>query len=698
MTAHHNDWDTSGQRRKAAVASPFEVLELDTHSSSKADPSEFTTSFASRSSSPTTSILEIPAAPIPPAPSVVVATSTDIISHVDAPPVTTIADSSAPSIFVYPLLAKTPRYNEAYRCWRFTSLSTMYPPTTSESSTGDSSFESSAGPSRKRCRSCTATVTSSIYALRALVLSCVDLLPPHRDVKDRVDACIGMEVDVRVDVEDGVKSCDRGTMKVIVDVVAKIYIPDGMLMPDVVERLEQVEEVVQDIYRHVMEIPLQRIMTITRSEMTLKAIKELINQRVAEALAASEANRAAELAVESQSQNGDDDDNGNVGGNENGNGEGNGDGNSGGNRNRNGGCNGNRKPIRNDRGVMHVAGECTYHEFVKYQPLNLKGTEGVVGLTRWVKKMETIFHIINCPERFQELTMMCTNMVLEEEDRVEKFIKGLPDNTQGNKDNHVQQPPYKRLNIGGQGVARAYTVGSNEKKGYAGPLPYCNKCKLHHEGPCTVKCGKCNKVGHMTRDCMKDVATTTTQRAPVINQRVPTCFEYGRQGHYRNECPKLKNQTRGNKAGKKTDEVRGKAYVSSTFNALLDVTPSTLDVSYAVELADGRISETHTVLRGCTLGLLSHPFNIDLMLVELGSFDVIIGMDWLANHHVVIVCDEKIVRIPYGDEVLIVQVMKKGTKDKSEEKRLEDVPIMRDFLEVFLEDLPGLPSTRQVEF
>ncbi|GJV51893.1 putative reverse transcriptase domain-containing protein [Tanacetum coccineum] len=90
------------------------------------------------------------------------------------------------------------------------------------------------------------------------------------------------------------------------------------------------------------------------------------------------------------------------------------------------------------------------------------------------------------------------------------------------------------------------------------------------------------------------------------------------------------------------------------------------------------------------------------MSVELGSFDVIIGMDWLANHHAVIVCDEKIVRIPYGDEVLIVQgdrsVTKKETEDKSEEKRLEDVPTVRDFPEVFLEDLPELPPTRQVEF
>ncbi|GKF89386.1 reverse transcriptase domain-containing protein [Tanacetum coccineum] len=102
------------------------------------------------------------------------------------------------------------------------------------------------------------------------------------------------------------------------------------------------------------------------------------------------------------------------------------------------------------------------------------------------------------------------------------------------------------------------------------------------------------------------------------------------------------------------DSGADRSFVSSTFSALLDVIPSTLDVSYAVELVDGTVAETNTVLRGCTLGLLGHPFNIDRIPVELGSFDVIIGMDWLANHHAVIVYDEKIVWIPYGDEVLIV--------------------------------------------
>ncbi|GJT35608.1 putative reverse transcriptase domain-containing protein [Tanacetum coccineum] len=205
---------------------------------------------------------------------------------------------------------------------------------------------------------------------------------------------------------------------------------------------------------------------------------------------------------------------------------------------------------------------------------------------------------------------------------------------------------------------------------------------------------KRDKTGHGMEKCVK---TKPNQ----MNQRVPTCFECGRQGYYMNECPKLKNQNCGNKAGKKTEEARGKAYVLGGGEANPDSNVVT-DVSYDVKLADGRIFETNTVLRGCTLGLLGHPFNIDLMPVELSSFDVIIGMDWLANHHAIIVCDEKIVRIPYGDKVLIVQgdSSNKGNnyEDKSEEKRLEDVPIVRDFPEIFPEDLPGLLPMRQVEF
>ncbi|GJY09651.1 hypothetical protein Tco_0377836 [Tanacetum coccineum] len=340
----------------------------------------------------------------------------------------------------------------------------MYPPTTSESSAGDSSSELFAGPFRKRCRSPAATMTLSIHATRALVPSCADLLLPRKRFRDsispedsveedidadeladieadataievavdrnviaRVNAHIDIKVDVGFDVEDEVEdevdSSDRGTIEVGVDVVARIDIPDGMLMPDAVERLKQVEEVMQDIYRHsagadrfqrcmsFMESELRqicrfcyynrmrfrRLETFAVRHLAPKAIEELVNRRVEEALVAYEATRAANaLEAESQSQNGSDGDNGN-GGNENG---------------KNGNCRngngGNGNPNENDRGARPVARECTYQDFMKCQPLNFKGTEGVVGLIRWFEKMEIMFHISNCPEKYQVKYATCT--------------------------------------------------------------------------------------------------------------------------------------------------------------------------------------------------------------------------------------------------------------------------------------------------
>nr|GEW31647.1 hypothetical protein [Tanacetum cinerariifolium] len=103
------------------------------------------------------------------------------------------------------------------------------------------------------------------------------------------------------------------------------------------------------------------------------------------------------------------------------------------------------------------------------------------------------------------------------------------------------------------------------------------------------------------------------------------------------------------------DSGADRSFVSNTFSTLLDIIPNTLNVRYVVELADERIAKTNTVLRGCIIGILGHSFNIDLMPVELGSFDIIIGIDWLANNHAVIIYDQKIVHIPFGEEILIVQ-------------------------------------------
>ncbi|GJS23285.1 hypothetical protein Tco_0451917 [Tanacetum coccineum] len=133
-------------------------------------------------------------------------------------------------------------------------------------------------------------------------------------------------------------------------------------------------------------------MTITRSGMTPEAIKELINKRVEEALAAHEATRVANaLEAENQSQNSSDSDNGNGG---NGNGE-----------NGNGG---NGNPNENGRGDRPVPRECAYQDFMKCQPLKFKGMEGVVDLIRWFEKMETMFHISNRPEKSQVKYATCT--------------------------------------------------------------------------------------------------------------------------------------------------------------------------------------------------------------------------------------------------------------------------------------------------
>ncbi|GJT89423.1 putative reverse transcriptase domain-containing protein [Tanacetum coccineum] len=156
-------------------------------------------------------------------------------------------------------------------------------------------------------------------------------------------------------------------------------------------------------------------------------------------------------------------------------------------------------------------------------------------------------------------------------------------------------------------------------------------------------------------------------------QLVVTCYRCEEKGHYKNRCPKRKDQ--------QAEGARGRAYVMRNEEPQQD---PNMDTSYDVELADGKVVSTNTILRGCPLNLLNHLFKIDLLPIELGSFDVVIGMDWLSEHHVVTMCGDKIVQ--------------HVTEKKLAKKRLEDVPIIRDFPEVFLKDLPGIPPTRQVEF
>ncbi|GJV01318.1 putative reverse transcriptase domain-containing protein [Tanacetum coccineum] len=373
--------------------------------------------------------------------------------------------------------------------------------------------------------------------------------------------------------------------------------------------------------------------------------------------------------------------------------------------------------------------------------------------------------------RFQVLALTCGRMFHEEAEEVEKYVGGLPDMIRGNvmsyqpntmekaiefandqmdqkvltiTERKAEQKRKLEFNAGNnqghkqhnkrQNTGRAYIAGPGEKREYTGSMPLCTKCNYHHKGPCAPRCNKCKKIGHLARDCRNS--------GP-------------------NDCPKLKNGNCGNQRGNGNapakvyvvgnagtnpdsnvvtgtfllndryasilfDTGADRSFISTTFSSLIDITPTTLDHYYDVELADGKIIRINTIIRGCTLNFLDHPFNINLMPVELGSFDVIIGMDWLSKYHALIDCAEKIVRIPWGNETLIVHgdgsnqgngtrlniisctkthkyllkghnvflahVTTKETEDKSGEKRLEDVPIVQDFPKVFPEEFTSTPT------
>ncbi|GJZ72248.1 putative reverse transcriptase domain-containing protein [Tanacetum coccineum] len=641
------------------------------------------------------------------------------------------------------------------------SLSGHTPPDTTDSSLGSSSKRSldssppSSRPSRKRCRSPTASVPPPTHVSRSIAPTPADLLPPLKRFRDSYSsedsgeehmevvtadaeavADVGISEGVVAHPEDGVgmgfKIAASDVREVDEEFEAEasaVYMGeinvDPLAISDSSESsrgcIPDLEDTIYDIVHYMSEVRIDRIteiettqsqleasqlvasgersslverigslrlenlkeefrqvrrdrddtrrrlrrlestMTITRFGMTMKRSKNSLNRRVEEALAAHEATRAANaLEAENQSQNDSDGNNGNSG-NENG---------------KNRSC-GNGNPNENGRGDRHVARECTYQDFMKCQPLNFKGTKGVVGLKRWFEKMETMFHISNCPEkyqvkyatctllnsaltwwnsykrtigteaafamswreliklmtevyclknkiqkmeselwnrtvknndlaaytqRFQELTMMCTKMVPKEEDRVEKFIGGLPDNIQGNviaaeptkpQDavqiaNNLMDQKLKRYAVKNAKNKRRLEVNQKDNRGQQPPF----------------KKAKCRRALH----------------CEMWEVQQGWAFDPGLQGHYRSDCPKLKDQNCGNKAGNKNrvGEARGKAYL----------------------LGGGEANPDSNV----------------------------------------------------------VKVTKKEIEDKSEEKRLEDMPECTGLSGGIPRDLRGLPPSRQVEF
>ncbi|GJY60675.1 putative reverse transcriptase domain-containing protein, partial [Tanacetum coccineum] len=405
----------------------------------------------------------------------------------------------------------------------------------------------------------------------------------------------------------------------------------------------------------------------------------------------------------------------------------------------------------NAGGTVNVQG-CSHKTFMNGKPHHFNGTEGVVGLRRSIEKVEQVFEIYKCAEEdkvmfaastfegraltwwngnvhtlglvnanripwtkfksmmtteycpateiqrmeqelwtltlkgddietynnhFHELVLMCPDLVPNEKKKIERYIRGFPERIKGNITSSRSTTLHDAINMGRELVeqavqGRATRITPVEGRGYDGNLPWCNMCKTHHQqGPCPPKCGKCNRIGHQE----KDYRTRMPAAGGDFLQNV-TC--YG--------CAE-------------------KSFVSTAFSSFIDISPAALDTSYEVELADGKFVSTNTVFHGCTLTLFIHVFKIDMLPTRLGSFDVIVGMDWLSYHHAVILCYEKIVRIPISNgEILKIQGerpekdLKSMSCIKADEKKLEDIPIVHDFSEVFPDDLSGLPLVREIEF
>nr|GEZ66207.1 hypothetical protein [Tanacetum cinerariifolium] len=147
------------------------------------------------------------------------------------------------------------------------------------------------------------------------------------------------------------------------------------------------------------------------------------------------------------------------------------------------------------------------------------------------------------------------------------------------------------------------------------------------------------------------------------------------------------------------------SFVSTTFIPLLGIVPSDLGFSYETEITSGQLLEIDKVIRGCKLEIEDHVFDINLIPFGSESFDMIIGMDWLSNHKADIIRHHKVVRIPLPDgKVLRVigerpeEKMRHLVSAKAKEQIQEEMVVVRDFHEVFLDDLSGLPPSRKIEF
>ncbi|GKA09045.1 putative reverse transcriptase domain-containing protein [Tanacetum coccineum] len=399
---------------------------------------------------------------------------------------------------------------------------------------------------------------------------------------------------------------------------------------------------------------------------------------------------------------------------------------------------------------------CSYTDFMKCQPLNFKGTEGVVGLSQWLKNMESVFHISGCAIDNQVKFATCTLLGTLKKKLTDKYcpkgeIKKLEIElwnlrVRGN-DVAAYTQRFQELALIPKTLddaielandlmdqkLRTYAERQNDNKRKADdssrnnqqPHKKQNVARAYIAGPGNVYPSvECKRYDYTTTDCR--VNTTTNNNK---NQKAEVCYECGNTRHMKRNCPKLKNCGNGNGNGVAQgsayalggrdaspdsniitgmfllndryatilfDTGADRSFVSTTFSASINITPTTLENHYDVELADGKIIGVNTIVRGldiCDEKIVRVPFGREMLIFQGNR-----NNQREESRLNIISCTKAQEYLSKGCDVFLAHITTKEAKDKSEGKRLEDVPIIRDFPEVFPEDLPGIPPARQVEF
>nr|GEW87868.1 hypothetical protein [Tanacetum cinerariifolium] len=246
-------------------------------------------------------------------------------------------------------------------------------------------------------------------------------------------------------------------------------------------------------------------------------------------------------------------------------------------------------------------------------------------------------------------------------------------------------------------VSKGFVASTAYRNEYGGSLPKCAKCLAHHrkDRPCLV-CFNCQKLGHISRNYCSPIKQVVSINAVRGGYEQGICYKCGRNQNSRNNGNQVKGRDFNvNAVGALQDPnvMTGTfslnhhyatllfdsgadfSFISTSFAHLLNVKSSFVNPGYLMEVADGKKVEVDSVIRNRKLELRNSLFSIDLIPVGHGSFDMIVGMDWLSEHKAEIVCHEKV-----------------------DEPKLSDISIVRDFVEVFPEDLSRFPPQRQVEF